>query len=148
MSYFNIGVAQQYNLTVIKMINKAGKLVEPSAEATLCAMNDFREEIHQGNLTTIMGFSSVVDNCRYFVGRLALNLTDAPGPHSWPVCYMSYLTINASATSRDCTIPSELLLFLSWAILNDQTNDASNKLGYVGLSNAIRRYPFTPTQSK
>ncbi len=53
MSYFNIGIAQQYNLTVLKMINKAGRLVEPNAEATLGAMNDFREEIHQGYLKTI-----------------------------------------------------------------------------------------------
>ncbi len=50
MSYFNIGAVQQYNLTVIKMINKAGRLVEPNADATLSAMNDFREEIHQGYL--------------------------------------------------------------------------------------------------
>ncbi len=98
-----------------------------------------------------MGFSLVVNNCifnRYFVGRLTLNLTDAPGVNSWPVCYISYLNINASVTSRDCTIPSEFLLFLSWAQLNDQINDASYKLGYVGLSNAFTRYLFTPTRNK
>ncbi len=48
MSYVNIGDANKNNLALIKLINKAGRVVEPSKETVLSTMNDFRDEIHQG----------------------------------------------------------------------------------------------------
>ncbi len=56
----NVGFARNCNMTIVKLINKAGTVVEPNADTTLSAMNDFRDEVHQGTAVWMMRIRSML----------------------------------------------------------------------------------------
>ncbi len=84
----------------MNMINKAGKLVLPSVASVQSAMADFGIEYGSSNFT--------------------IDIVDAKGNASWPIAYMSYLSLKQNVTASDCTNIQELLAFVAWL----QTNDA------------------------
>jgi ABC-type phosphate transport system substrate-binding protein len=84
----------------MNMINKAGKHVQPSVASVQSAMADFKVQYGQSNFT--------------------IDIVDAPGNESWPITYMSYLSLKQNVTTFDCTSFQELLAFVAWV----QTNDA------------------------
>ena len=84
----------------MNMFNKAGKLVRPSVASVQSAMADFGVEYGSSNFT--------------------IDIVDAKGNASWPIAYMSYLSLKQNVTASDCTNIQELLAFVAWL----QTNDA------------------------
>ena len=84
----------------MNMFNKAGKLVRPSVASVQSAMADFGVEYGSSNFT--------------------IDIVDAKGNASWPIAYMSYLSLKQNVTASDCTNIQELLAFVAWI----QTNDA------------------------
>jgi phosphate transport system substrate-binding protein len=82
------------------MVNKAGKTVQPSVASVQAAMSDFAADISAGQLTVDIG--------------------NAPGNRSWPLAYHTFLAINQSVTTFDCTNVDELLRFVAWALTNDE----------------------------
>jgi ABC-type phosphate transport system substrate-binding protein len=84
----------------MNMINKAGRLVQPSVDSVQSAMADFGTQYGASNFT--------------------IDIVDAPGNGSWPITYMSYMSLKENVTTIDCTSIQELLAFVAWL----QTNDA------------------------
>jgi hypothetical protein len=80
---------QSAGLPWVNMYNKAGYPVVPSMYSVQAAMIEFSAAYNAGNLT--------------------LDIVDAPGNESWPLAYMTFILLNQSITSNDCTNIQELL---------------------------------------
>jgi hypothetical protein len=57
---------------------------------------------------------------QYGASNFTIDIVDAPGNRSWPITYMSYLSVKQNVTTFDCTSIQELLAYVAWV----QTNDA------------------------
>jgi hypothetical protein len=83
----------------VNMINRANQEVIPSVYSVQAAMAQF--------------------SANYSAGNLSIDVTDAPGADSWPLTYMTYVSINRSITALDCTNIEELMRFIAWTQIND-----------------------------
>jgi hypothetical protein len=80
---------QSAGLPWVNMYNKASYPVVPSMYSVQAAMIEFSAAYNAGNLT--------------------LDIVDAPGNESWPLAYMTFILLNQSITTSDCTNIQELL---------------------------------------
>ncbi len=71
---------------------------------------------------------------------LAIPLENPPGTTSWPISYITYIVVNKSISTIDCSVPQAMFLFLTWVQLNDQAVATANALNYAALSNTFRKY--------
>jgi hypothetical protein len=90
---------QAAGLPWANMYNKANKLTLPSMYSVQAAMAEF--------------------SAAYRAGNLSIDISDAPGNDSWPLATMSFVLLNHSITSQDCTNGEELIRFLAWTQIND-----------------------------
>ena len=81
------------------MMNKAGHEVVPSRTSVSAAMTDFSADYENGNFE--------------------VDLIDGGGNVSWPLSFVSFLTISRNITAYDCTNDEELLNWLAWVLTND-----------------------------
>lgn len=99
LSYFNL-VEVIGNLSIANMINNAGTLVEPTVETITSTMNDFLPAYEQGDFS--------------------IPIVNSNGTDSWPMAYLTYLTLNQNQTSVDCTNVLALLDWIAWAYTNSE----------------------------
>jgi hypothetical protein len=99
MTFLNYADTVSSPFKWMNMINKAGKLVQPSVASVQSAMADFSDEFNQSNFT--------------------IDIIDAPGNDSWPMAYMTYMSVQRNVTTYDCTSIFEILSFVSWVLTND-----------------------------
>jgi hypothetical protein len=116
MTFLNYADTVSSQFKWMDMINKAGKFVRPSVASVQAAMDNFSDEFAQSNFS--------------------IDIIDADGNDSWPISYMSYLSMQQNLTTYDCTNIFELLSFVAWV----QTNDA-----YAGLSSVLACDPAPPS---
>jgi ABC-type phosphate transport system substrate-binding protein len=87
----------------VRMINKAGRLVEANTTSVQAAMAAHATQFAEGNVVA--------------------DITDAQGLASWPFTYMNYVVVWRNWTTFDCTNSQELLGFLAWMLTNDEYGD-------------------------
>jgi ABC-type phosphate transport system substrate-binding protein len=122
MGYMERNAADEIDLTYIHMVNRAGRVVEGSPSAVQAAMDDHRDQIHSG--------------------QLVFEILDAPGDDSWPMSFVSYITLSRSRTGQsqlDCSRVQELLLFLSWVETNDGVDKLFESVAFAPLTNPYKR---------
>ncbi len=110
----NHGEALDYGLPFARMKNRAGYIVDPTLDAIQQAIDDQASTISSGSLS--------------------VDIVDGPGSGSWPLCYITFITVRQNSTLKSCKPLSELLLFLSWTQLNDQASKVGQSLGHAGLA--------------
>lgn len=99
MTYLSYVDAVHAGFPQMRMYNKAGHLVSASAASVQAAMSDFQPYFAQSNFS--------------------VDILDAPGPDSYPISYMTFITINRNVSAYDCSIVEELLEFIAWVHTND-----------------------------
>ncbi|MER3488100.1 MAG: phosphate ABC transporter substrate-binding protein PstS, partial [Chloroflexota bacterium] len=114
IGYVELAYAIQNKLSIAKLKNAAGNVVEPSIETTQAAMADFGSQMPD---------------------TLARSIVNAPGPNSWPIAGYTYLLMYMDQS--DCTKGKKLVEFLRWA-LTDGSKFATD-LKYVPLPDSVRR---------
>ncbi len=119
MAYMNLNNAKLRNVTYALMVNMAGNIVEPTAETVQEAMNDFKDSLSTSDLS--------------------VTIANGPSTHSWPLSYVSYVTIRRDINKTDCSVVQELLSWISWAQLNDQAMVVAQQYGYIPLTNGWKR---------
>lgn len=83
----------------MNMVNKANKTVQPSSASTQSAIKDFVGDFNQ------KGF--------------LIDIYDANGTASWPMAYLTYISVGRNVTMPDCTPIYELFSFFAWTLTND-----------------------------
>ncbi len=119
MTYMNLNDAISRNISYIQMINQAGNIVKPTPNSVQAAMDDYRNSLSSTDLS--------------------VNIVNAPGPDSWPLSGISYITISRDINKTDCELIEELLMWISWSQLNDQAMLTANSFGHVPLSVGWKR---------
>jgi hypothetical protein len=99
MTFLTLSDTIAVGLPWVNMINRANKKVIPSVYSVQAAMAQF--------------------SANYSAGNLTIDVVDAPGDDSWPLTYMTYVSINRSITALDCTNIEELMRFIAWTQIND-----------------------------
>lgn len=105
LTFMNLADIASTSLRYMSLINKAGNLVEPTQASISSAMNDFQSIFQQGNFT--------------------IDIYDGDGNNTWPLSYMTYLSLSRNITKFDCTTVYELLSFVAWVHTNDAYDDPS-----------------------
>jgi phosphate transport system substrate-binding protein len=100
MTFARQSDSRAVGLPWFNMINKAGKTVQPSVASVQAAMSNFAANISAGQLT--------------------IDIVNAAGNDSWPMAYLTFLAINRSVTTLDCTNVDEFLRLVAWALTNDE----------------------------
>jgi phosphate transport system substrate-binding protein len=116
IGYVELSYAISNKITFAKMVNKAGKTVEASAESLASAMDDF------GNS---------------FDEKLTTNIVDGPGEMSWPIAGYTYIILHTQSMS-DCLKAEKLLAFLKWALTDAGAAKRAADLGYSVLPASVR----------
>ena len=83
----------------MNMYNKEGSLVTPSTTSVQAAMSQFQAQFARSNFS--------------------VDILDAGGASSWPISYLTYLTMDRNVNGVDCTAIQELLAFAAWVYTND-----------------------------
>lgn len=60
-------------------------------------------------------FEAYYDN-----GEFTVDILDANGTNSWPMAYLTFLSMDFNGSYADCTNVQELLNFVSWIDTNDE----------------------------
>ncbi len=108
IGYVEFAYAKQNKMAYVRMINKAGKAIEPKAEA-------FQAAAANADWTHAPGY--------YLI------LTDQPGAASWPITGASFILIHAEPA--DPVAAAEALKFFNWSYKNGGSMAA--ELDYVPL---------------
>ncbi len=111
IGYVEYAYVKQNNLTYTRMVNQAGRTLEP----------------------TLASFQSAASNADFSkVQDFYLILTDQPGAQSWPITAATYMLMrrDAPATKNDA-----VLKFMTWAMTKGQ--DQAKALDYVPLPDGV-----------
>ncbi|MBV8653806.1 MAG: phosphate ABC transporter substrate-binding protein PstS [Alphaproteobacteria bacterium] len=111
IGYVEYAYVKQNNMTYTKMVNQAGKTLEPNMEAFQAAAAN-------------ADFSKVED--------FYLILTDQPGAQSWPITAATYMLLRRDAPASK---NGEVLKFMTWAMTEGQ--DQAKALDYVPLPDTV-----------
>ena len=111
IGYVEYAYVKQNNMTYTKMVNQAGKTLEPNMEAFQAAAAN-------------ADFSKVED--------FYLILTDQPGAQSWPITAATYMLLRRDAPASK---NGEVLKFMTWAMTEGQ--DQAKALDYVPLPDSV-----------
>ena len=115
IGYVELAYALQNKAVINQVQNKAGQFVEPNAQSTQSAMNDYGSDLGD---------------------KLALSITDGPGAGSYPIAGYTYLLLYMD--QQDCAKAQKLVAFMKWAYGPDGTKDAT-ELSYVPLPDAVKQ---------
>jgi phosphate transport system substrate-binding protein len=111
IGYVEYAYVMENHMTYARMINKAGKSVEPTMAA-------FQAAAGNADFTKVQDF--------YLI------LTNQPGDKSWPITAATYLLMRKDAAPAD---NEAVLKFMAWALRHGQKQAES--LGYVPLPGAV-----------
>lgn len=106
IGYVEYAYAKQNALTTTKMINAAGKTVEPS-------MKSFSSAAAKADWSSEPGFGVI--------------LTDQPGDETWPITAATFILMYSDP--KDTAASREAIAFFSWAFVKG--NKAAEELDYI-----------------
>jgi phosphate transport system substrate-binding protein len=112
IGYVEYAYAKQNKLTYTKMVNKAGKTVEP-ATATFQAAASNADWAHAPGYYVI--------------------LTDQPGDQSWPITASTFILMHKDATDKASS--QEAIKFFRWAFKNG--GKAAEELDYIPMPDSV-----------
>jgi phosphate transport system substrate-binding protein len=112
LGYVEYAYAKQNNLTYAKMVNAAGKVVAPTAEA-------FQAAAAGADWTSAPDFHVI--------------MTNAPGDKSWPVAGSTFILMQSVPV--DATASSEALKFFDWGYKNGK--QMATDLDYVPMPDSV-----------
>jgi hypothetical protein len=69
--------------------------------------------------------AAVADFAQEINAGTVVDILDAPGTESYPLAYISFISIPNNLTSPDCSLVTDLLTFFSWT----QTNQVCSFIG-------------------
>jgi hypothetical protein len=100
LTWFNYIEVANVSVTLARMINTAGGLVEPTVSTIQSAMADFQSQYDQGIFT--------------------VDIFNGGGKRSWPMAYMTFFALAKDASLGDCTDMQEILNFVAWIHTNKE----------------------------
>src|SRR5579859_6327138 len=106
IGYVEYAYAKQNKLTYTKLVNKAGKTIEPTNEA-------FKAAASNADWANAPGY--------YLI------LTDQPGEKSWPIVASTFILMHKDATDKAAS--QEAIKFFRWAFKNG--GKAAEELDYI-----------------
>ena len=112
IGYVEYAYAKQNNMAYAKMINQAGKTVEPTAES-------FQAAAAGAQWTSAPDFHVI--------------LTDAPGDKSWPIAGSTFILMHT--TPQDADASAQALKFFAWGYKNGKQMAAD--LDYVPMPDNV-----------
>jgi phosphate transport system substrate-binding protein len=112
IGYVEYAYVKQNKMTVVNMINKDGKVVEPNAEA-------FQAAAANANWEKADNFYVI--------------LTDQPGPKSWPIAGATFILMYKQAQNPAAS--AEALKFFAWAY--DKGDEMAASLDYVPMPDNV-----------
>jgi phosphate transport system substrate-binding protein len=120
IGYVELSYAVANNLAYAKMVNKAGKTVEATADSLQSAMNDFANS---------------------FTDQLTNVIVDGPGDGSWPIAGYTYLVLHTQSMT-DCVKAQKLIEYIEWSQTDPGAIQRATDLGYATLPPAVRDQVF------
>jgi phosphate transport system substrate-binding protein len=112
IGYVEYAYAKQNKLTYTKLVNKAGKTVEPSTEA-------FQAAASNADWAHAPGY--------YLI------LTDQPGEKSWPIVASTFILMHKEAADKANS--AEAVAFFKWSFANG--NKMAEGLDYIPIPESV-----------
>ncbi|WIW46116.1 phosphate ABC transporter substrate-binding protein PstS [Bradyrhizobium sp. 62B] len=112
IGYVEYAYAKQNKLTYTGLVNKAGKLVQPTVEA-------FQAAASNADWAKAPGYYVI--------------LTDQPGEKSWPITAATFILMHKSATDKAAS--QEAIKFFRWAFKNG--GKAAEELDYIPMPDSV-----------
>ena len=106
IGYVEYAYAKQNNLTTTKLINAAGKTVEPS-------MKSFSSAAAKADWNSVPGFGVI--------------LTNQPGDETWPITAATFILMYSDP--KDTAASKEAIAFFNWAF--EKGNKTAEELDYI-----------------
>jgi hypothetical protein len=134
MTYVGSADAQRANLVSASVVNKAGRTIPPTSHrypATQRALSRARIQELKIRVCSSSVAKAVADFATEFNrGASSIDIVDAPGNESYPLAYISYISLpkNLSGDGVDCSLVVELLSFFSWTQTNQVRAVVSSSL--------------------
>ena len=114
IGYVEYAYAKQNNLTTTKLINAAGKTVEPS-------MKSFSSAAAKADWNSVPGFGVI--------------LTNQPGDETWPITAATFILMYSDP--KDTSASKEAIAFFNWAF--EKGNKTAEELDYIPMpANVIK----------
>ena len=114
IGYVEYAYAKQNNLTTTKLINAAGKTVEPS-------MKSFSSAAAKADWNSVPGFGVI--------------LTNQPGDETWPITAATFILMYSDP--KDTAASKEAIAFFNWAF--EKGNKTAEELDYIPMpANVIK----------
>jgi phosphate transport system substrate-binding protein len=114
IGYVEYAYAKQNKLTYAKMVNKAGKTVEPTIDAFKAAASN-------------ADWASVSGSGYYLI------LTDQPGEKSWPITASTFILMHKEPADKAASV--EAIKFFKWAFANG--GKAAEELDYIPMPDSV-----------
>jgi phosphate transport system substrate-binding protein len=114
IGYVEYAYAKQNKLTYAKMVNKAGKTIEPTIDAFKAAASN-------------ADWASVAGSGYYLI------LTDQPGEKSWPIAASTFILMHKEPADKAAS--AEALKFFKWAFANG--GKAAEELDYIPMPDSV-----------
>jgi phosphate transport system substrate-binding protein len=119
IGYVEYAYAKQNNLTTTKLINAAGKTVEPS-------MKSFSSAAAKADWNSVPGFGVI--------------LTNQPGDDSWPITAATFILMYSEPT--DTSASRAAIAFFNWAF--EKGNKTAEELDYIPMpANVVKEIKNT-----
>ena len=112
IGYVEYAYAKQNNLTTTKLINAAGKTVEPS-------MKSFSSAAAKADWNSVPGFGVI--------------LTNQPGDDSWPITAATFILMYSDP--KDTAASKEAIAFFNWAF--EKGNKTAEELDYIPMPASV-----------
>lgn len=119
ITYLSYADATKAGFRHMSMYNKAGSLVTPSTASVQAAMSQFQAQFARSNFS--------------------VDILDAGGASSWPISYLTYLTMDRNVSGIDCTAIQELLAFAAWVHTNDGASTDATSINIVPLDTSLKK---------
>jgi phosphate transport system substrate-binding protein len=114
IGYVEYAYAKQNKLTYTKMVNKAGKTVEPTIDAFKAAASN-------------ADWASVSGSGYYLI------LTDQPGEKSWPIAASTFILMHKEPADKAAS--AEAVKFFKWAF--EHGGKAAEELDYIPMPDGV-----------
>jgi len=119
IGYVEYAYAKQNNLTTTKLINAAGKTVEPS-------MKSFSSAAAKADWNSVPGFGVI--------------LTNQPGDETWPITAATFILMYSDP--KDTAASKEAIAFFNWAF--EKGNKTAEELDYIPMpANVVKEIQNT-----
>ena len=119
IGYVEYAYAKQNNLTTTKLINAAGKTVEPS-------MKSFSSAAAKADWASVPGFGVI--------------LTNQPGDETWPITAATFILMYSDP--KDTVASREAIAFFNWAF--EKGNKTAEELDYIPMpANVVKEIQNT-----